>query len=59
MVTITTLGGSSKERIALRISMALSKGICTCMMTRSAESSRASFRASLSFGTSATISMPL
>ena len=38
--------------------MALSKGNWTCMMTTSGESSRASFRASASLGTSATTSMP-
>ena len=59
MVTITTLGGSGKERIALRVSLALSKGICTCMMTTSGESSPTKRRASASFGTSATTSMPL
>src|SRR5215208_1496440 len=49
MVTITTFGGSRKERMAFRVSLALSKGICTCMMTTSGESSRASLRASASF----------
>ena len=45
MVTITTLGASGKARIAWRVSLALEKGICTCMMTTSGESSRASLRA--------------
>src|SRR5918994_1430283 len=37
MVTITTFGGSGKARMAIRVSLALSKGICTCMMTTSGE----------------------
>jgi hypothetical protein len=58
MVTITTLGGWGKVRITGRLSTALWKGICTCMITTSGESSRATSKACASFGTSATTSMP-
>jgi hypothetical protein len=58
MVTMTTLGGSGKERIRLSVSLARSKGICTCMITTSGRSWRARRRAPSSLGTSARTSMP-